>query len=162
VTPQFHAVFEELFTTVVNALNPDQLWIELFMNEREYYGPDDNKEDNDAFQLPPIADEWLPLDEQPLQEIVVPKGGLIRDAFLDTSITPSPIVPPPLHPCVDPPDDLSQIDEGELPDDHDVITDKPGQTTSTLKNVLDPTREEQFGRGNAPRSNPIAGRTAEM
>jgi hypothetical protein len=155
VTPPFHAVFDELFTTVASVLNPDQLWIKLFMNEREYYGPDDDEEEDNAFQLPPIGNEWLSPDEQPLQEIAVPERGLIRDAFVDASLTPSPIVLAPLNPrphdFVDPPDDLSKIDDGDLPDEDDTITDEPGQTTST---VLDPTREEQFGRGKRTKKQP--------
>jgi hypothetical protein len=46
VSPQFHAVYNELFTTVSNIPQPDQLWIELCLNKHEYHGPDEDEEDN--------------------------------------------------------------------------------------------------------------------
>jgi hypothetical protein len=143
VTPQFHVVFDELFTTVLNVHSPDELWIELFMNEREYYGPDDDEEEDDAFPLPPVNNEWLPLDEQPIQEIVVPEGGVLNDR----TEFPTPVP----RTRDDIPDDLSEIDE-DLPVPEDTTEDEAVQTT--LETTLDPTREEQFGRGKRNKKQP--------
>ena len=48
ISPQFHVVFDELFTTVHSVDEDDQTWIELFLTAREYYGLDEEEEDADV------------------------------------------------------------------------------------------------------------------
>jgi hypothetical protein len=52
VTPQFHVVFDELFTTVHSLDEDDPTWVELFTSERDYYGPDEDEEDADTLAFP--------------------------------------------------------------------------------------------------------------
>jgi hypothetical protein len=139
IMPHFHAVFNELFTTVNSILNLDQLWIEHLFNESEYYGPDDDKEE-DMIILPPIDNLWLQEDERPFQEILTPEEGVLNDLTLPPVALDNQEDLPSLPECTH--DDLSEIDEEEsdfTPGDGP----EPG-----LKEVLDPTREEQLGRGN--------------
>jgi hypothetical protein len=145
VTPQFHVVFDDLFTIVLNVHGPDQLWIDLFMNEREYYGPDNDEREDNAFPLPPINNEWLPVNEQPFQEIVVPEGGVLNDPSSTEFPTPFP------RTREDIPDDLSEIDD-DLPVSDDTTKDEAVQTI--LETTLDPTREEEFGQGKRTKKQP--------
>ena len=52
VTPQFHVVFDELFTTVHSLDEDNPTWVELFTSERDYYGPDEDEEDADTLAFP--------------------------------------------------------------------------------------------------------------
>jgi hypothetical protein len=135
-------VFDELFTTITNVPNPDQGWIELFLHKRDYYGPDDDKDDNTTHS-PPLNPEWLPEDENPIPEILVPEGGVITDIPPNNSNIENHNAMPPLL-CREDHDHLSDIDEedNEIP-----IYDDNDNRTMTLEEAPDPTREEQRGRG---------------
>jgi transposase InsO family protein len=63
ISPQFHVVFDELFSTVLGTQDDDPVWIELFHNEQEYYGPDDDEAD-DLQHFPDLDHGWLPAHEQ--------------------------------------------------------------------------------------------------
>ena len=45
ILPQFHMVFEELFSTVHSLEEDNPTWVELFTSEQDYYGPDKDEED---------------------------------------------------------------------------------------------------------------------
>ena len=57
ISPQFHVVFDELFSTVNSVDEDDGTWVELFVSEREYYGPDEEEEDADTVAFPDIDPE---------------------------------------------------------------------------------------------------------
>jgi hypothetical protein len=65
ITPQFHVVYDELFTTVHSLEEDDPTWIELFVSDRDYYGPDEEEEESDVIVFPNIDPSWLPIDETP-------------------------------------------------------------------------------------------------
>ena len=66
ISPQFHVVFDELFTTVNSVDEDDDTWIELFVSDREYYGPDEDEEELESDDMfPDIDPEWLPIAELP-------------------------------------------------------------------------------------------------
>ena len=65
ISPQFHVVFDELFTTVHSVDEHDETWIELFVSERDYYGPDEDEVEPDDAAFPDIDPEWLPIAELP-------------------------------------------------------------------------------------------------
>ena len=68
VTPQFHVVFDELFSTVHSLEDDDPMWIELFTSERDYYGPDEEEDDpTESTSLPELDPSWLPIAELPTQ-----------------------------------------------------------------------------------------------
>jgi hypothetical protein len=66
ISSQFHVVFDELFTTVHSVDEDDENWVELFVSEREYHGPDEEEEDADTIAFPDVDPHWLPIIEQPL------------------------------------------------------------------------------------------------
>ena len=101
ISPQFHVVFDELFTTVHSVDEDDETWIELFISEREYYGPDEEEEDDDALAFPDIDPEWLPVAELPLDpEVAVPNEPVDQ-------VFPEPDnddhIPPEPEPAIEPP-----------------------------------------------------------
>jgi hypothetical protein len=63
ITPQFHVVFDELFSTVHSLDEDNPTWVELFVSEHDYYGPDKEEEDADAVAFPDIDPSWLPISE---------------------------------------------------------------------------------------------------
>lgn len=63
VTPQFHVVFDELFSTVHSLDEDDPTWVELFVSEHNYYGPDEEEEDADTLAFPDLESSWLPDSE---------------------------------------------------------------------------------------------------
>ncbi len=63
ITPQFHVVFDELFSTVHSLDEDDPTWVELFVSERDYYGPDEEEEDADPVAFPEIDPSWLPISK---------------------------------------------------------------------------------------------------
>ncbi len=63
ISPQFHVVFDELFTTVHSVAEDDDTWVELFVSKREYYGPDEEEEDDNTIAFPDVDPEWLPIAE---------------------------------------------------------------------------------------------------
>ena len=76
INPQFHVVFDELFTTVHSVDEDDETWIELFVSEREYYGPDEEEEVADTtVAFPDVDPEWLPIFEQPLPQQLAPPAA---------------------------------------------------------------------------------------
>jgi hypothetical protein len=76
ITPQFHVVFDELFSTVHSLEDDDPIWIELFTSERDYYGPDEEEEDpNDSTSLPELDPSWLPMSDLPADST-----GIAHDA----------------------------------------------------------------------------------
>ena len=67
ISPQFHVVF-------------DELWVELFVSEREYYGPDEEEEeDANTIAFLNVDPEWLPIAEQPLPPLTQPV--VLDDSF---------------------------------------------------------------------------------
>lgn len=58
-TPQFHVVYDELFTTVDNSVDHEDRWIELFTNERECYLDEDEINEH----TPELPDEWWSEEE---------------------------------------------------------------------------------------------------
>ncbi|KAI2509575.1 hypothetical protein MHU86_4836 [Fragilaria crotonensis] len=72
ISPQFHVVFDELFTTVHSVDEDNDTWIELFISEREYYGPDEDEEADDGLTFPEIDPNWLPIAELPIPITVPP------------------------------------------------------------------------------------------
>jgi hypothetical protein len=46
VSPQFHVVYYERFTTINNTQDSNQSWIEIFVKDREYNGADDEEEES--------------------------------------------------------------------------------------------------------------------
>ena len=66
ISPQFHVVFDGLFTTVHSVDEDNDTWIKLFTSEREYYGPDEEEEDDtDGLTFPELDPNWLPITELP-------------------------------------------------------------------------------------------------
>ena len=65
ISPQFHVVFDELFTTVHSVDEDNDTWIELFTSEREYYGPNEEEEDTEGLTFPELDPNWLPIAELP-------------------------------------------------------------------------------------------------
>jgi hypothetical protein len=65
ILPQFHVVFEELFSTVHSLEEDNPTWVELFTSERDYYSPDEDKEDADSISFPDIDPSWIPTTELP-------------------------------------------------------------------------------------------------
>ena len=63
ISPQFHVVFDELFSTVHSLDEDDPTWVELFVSERDYYGPDEDEEDADTLAFPDLDPAWLPASE---------------------------------------------------------------------------------------------------
>ena len=63
VTPQFHVVYDEHFSTVNSLEEDDPTWIELFISDRDYYGPDEEEEESDTISFPDIDPTWLPISE---------------------------------------------------------------------------------------------------
>ena len=59
VTPQFHVVFDELFSTVHSLDEDDPTWVELIVSERDYYGPDEEEEDAETLAFPDLEPAWL-------------------------------------------------------------------------------------------------------
>ena len=66
VTPQFHVVFDELFTTVHSSDEDDTTWVDLFTTNRDYYGQDEDELEDFAPSLPEVDPAWLPITELPL------------------------------------------------------------------------------------------------
>ena len=65
ISPQFHVVHDELYSTC-HAIDEDDIkWIELFTTQRDFYGPYDDEED-DTVHFPPLDNAWLPDAEAPL------------------------------------------------------------------------------------------------
>ncbi|KAI2489168.1 hypothetical protein MHU86_25426 [Fragilaria crotonensis] len=52
ISPQFHVVFDERSTGTL---------VKLFISERDYYGPDEEEENDDVLAFPDIDPDWLPL-----------------------------------------------------------------------------------------------------
>ena len=102
ISPQFHVVFDELFTTVNSVEEDDNTWIELFISDREYYGPDEDEEEPDNDDMfPDIDPEWLPIAEIPLEPRMIvdlmPQEEPTDEAVAtDTSVEPTredPVTP---------------------------------------------------------------------
>jgi hypothetical protein len=88
ISPQFHVVFDELFTTVHSVAEDDIIWIELFTTERKYYWPTDDEEDEPA-SFPELDHEWLPQGEQILPTTPLTPTPTTADACsLITAPTP--------------------------------------------------------------------------
>jgi transposase InsO family protein len=64
ITPQFHVVYDELFTTVTSDQSHDmtETWIDLFKDSRESY-IEGHDETTDG-PIPALHDHWLTLEEQ--------------------------------------------------------------------------------------------------
>ena len=92
ISPQFHIVFDELFTTVHSVNEDDATWIELFVSERDYYGPDEDEDEDDDTAFPDIDPEWLPIAELPLlvtnELLPIPADAAIPNQ-------PAPVINPP-------------------------------------------------------------------
>lgn len=87
ITPQFHVVFDELFSTVHSLEeDDDSTWIELFVSERNYYGPDEDEEDADSVSFPDINPSWLPIAES-IPSTVTPTLRLPSAANSDPATT---------------------------------------------------------------------------
>ncbi|KAI2489482.1 hypothetical protein MHU86_25099 [Fragilaria crotonensis] len=108
ISPQFHVVFDELFTTVHSVEEDDGTWVELFVSERDYYGPDEEEEDDDVLAFPEIDPDWLPLAE-------------LRPDPAPAIIAPEDVAPPPHVPG---PADAVQIDPIVV-DQNDAIDQPP-------------------------------------
>jgi hypothetical protein len=63
VTPQFHVVFDETFSTVHSLDEDDPTWVVLFVSDRDYYGPDEEEEDAERIAFPDLEPAWLPDSE---------------------------------------------------------------------------------------------------
>jgi hypothetical protein len=53
VSPQFHVVYDDLFSTVPSHISDDDeaMWVELFTSERDYYGHDTGEDNDDPILL---------------------------------------------------------------------------------------------------------------
>ena len=65
ITPQFHVVYDEHFTTVHSLEEDNPTWVELFISERDYYGPDESEEESHTISFPEADPTWLPISEIP-------------------------------------------------------------------------------------------------
>ena len=122
VTPQFHVVFDERFTTVHSSDEDDATWIELFTAEREYYGPDEDETEDFAPSLPEIDPEWLPITELPLtaQGPIEPPASTVPNVdpiFLadDTSVSFEPELADDEAPTIDIIEPAIESSETNLP-----------------------------------------------
>jgi hypothetical protein len=87
ISPQFHVVFDELFTTVTSTDEDDDTWIELFVADREYYGPDEDEEDPDNDDMfPDIDPNWLPVAELPNEPRLIVDDDDIPQETQDNTI----------------------------------------------------------------------------
>ena len=61
ISPQWHVVYDELFTTVPSAGLTDRdleaIWVDLFQTSRDYYGDMDSDREED--RPPPLHEDWL-------------------------------------------------------------------------------------------------------
>ena len=120
ISPQFHVVFDEDFTTVTSesTLDLTETWIELFLNSREHFldGHDENVNgplpDLDPDFAPPIPDPSdqgeAPLEQpfqgEPLPGMQVPPPAPVRNepvAPMQPAPAPAPI-PAPIQELVQP------------------------------------------------------------
>ena len=98
VSPQFHVVFDERFTTVHSFDEDDPTWIELFTSERDYYGPDEDENEADPLAFPDIDPTWLPVAELPPGPQVTPSPIVVQDddeaqdTFIDQQIHTPPML----------------------------------------------------------------------
>ena len=64
LSPQFHVVLDELFSTIAldEATDNNQLWVDLFVNHRDYHGPPKEELDSQVFPFEE-NEEFLPSSE---------------------------------------------------------------------------------------------------
>lgn len=115
ISPQFHIVFDELYTTVHSIEDgQDDTWIELFVSERDYYGPDEDELEPDDDAFPDIDPEWLPIAELP-PELMAPLPAAEPPAHVEVADHPleQPVVA--IEPL--PPNQIDDIrqDDATLP-----------------------------------------------
>jgi Reverse transcriptase (RNA-dependent DNA polymerase) len=95
VSPQFHVVHDELFTTVCSVDEDNDTWVELFLSHREYYGPEVDEEtepydfsNNPAFgefeqqvldNIPRVSNQTANIPSE-TDENLLPTGGLTETA----------------------------------------------------------------------------------
>ena len=134
ITPQFHVVFDELFSTVHSLDDDDPTWVELFISERDYYGPDEEEEDADTIAFPDLEPTWLPESEIKATP-TTNRHPNANDESNSSTITTKPTIgddaPDDTHDDSSPtPDDSSShVDEHEDTDDDDVPLNPPIRST---------------------------------
>ena len=130
ITPQFHVVYDEHFSTVHSFEEDDPTWIELFVSEREYYGPDEEEEESDTIAFPDIDPSWVPItetkdDPQSHQQAIQPE---LADKISD------PVFP-------DPDVRADEAIKDETPEPSDVEpTTTPRRTVTFRDDVFEPTK----------------------
>ena len=103
ISPQFHVVFDELFTTVHSVDEDNATWIELFVSERDYYGPDEEETDDDGLTFPEIDTNWIPISELPIPSTEPPPSTSIDPITVDPMPPPNPVLILPTDPIMDVP-----------------------------------------------------------
>jgi hypothetical protein len=97
VSPQFHICYDELFSTTHSMEENDEVWIDLFLHHREFYGPSDDEEDETIY-FPDLDVGWLPLIEAPLPP-PQPPPTLPATIPLNPDAGTNPAVPVDLQPA---------------------------------------------------------------
>jgi hypothetical protein len=103
VTPQFHVVYDETFSTVTSSAadSPDaeRMWVDLFTFGRDHYLPDDEElVDEGDFHWPKLTDDWLNAEQLasrksrtgPNKSRTPPSQSSALDKPLDAPVEPAP------------------------------------------------------------------------
>ena len=163
ISPQFHVVYDEDFTTVAsdNTLDLSEQWIELFLNSREHYleshdesadGPlpeldiDYRPDDEQSKQGEPLVEDILSQGEdstqsrsQPSQAVRAPRQVENPEPSRQPQPTPAPQPMPESDPATQVPTPASELSKPREVGWSDVEEAPPRQPVVP---VPEPTREE--------------------
>jgi hypothetical protein len=94
VNPQYHIVFDELFSTVHSVNEHTLTWLDLFTYHHEFYGPFEDEED-DTIHFPELSDEWVPPSKAPL---VAPPADAVLETIdpIHDRLTSTPTIKAPV------------------------------------------------------------------
>lgn len=137
ISPQFHIVFDEKFTTVDSrqTLNPLETWVDLFTTSREHVFGED--EDADLNALPELDPDYLPFEDRPNPVAQDPAPNLMPIHHLEELNN----LPTPNHDEHDQP-----MNQGE----------PPGEDYYLQRNdFLDPDSDDDTVRTDTPPDDPL-------
>jgi hypothetical protein len=115
VSPQFHVCYDEFFSTTHSVQENEEVWLDLFLHHREFYGPSDDEEDETIY-FPDLDVGWLPLIEAPLPPPEPPP--LLPMPVPPAPAAPiNPAAPVDLHPAFDQAESLDEAESLEQAED---------------------------------------------
>ena len=134
VTPQFHVVYDEHFSTVHSLEEDNPTWIELFISERDYYGPDEDKEESNTITFPEADPTWTPISE-------------VKSPNIPEDIPTGPTEYSE-HPTIEDDDDNTTVHQDS--DDHPLSDDidHARRVRFTVESIHEPSRPQRTRKPN--------------